>query len=362
MDDTALRQASILVVDGDQASALLLEAILADAGYANVAAATEAGTVERLFDHVMPDLLVVDLQMPGCDGAELASGLRESSERLFQVLIVSTDASVAARRRAFASGAADFLVKPYDREQALLRIAGLLRVQLLRTGLFDRSAQLERRIAERAELGDSRVALLDTLAIAAELRDDRTGEHTRRVGRTAGLLAHRMGLAGDESAVIERTAPLHDIGKVAIPDRILLKPGPLSADEYELIKGHTNIGASILSAGNSALLRTAEEIARSHHERWDGGGYPEGLRDESIPLSGRVVAVADVFDALTHDRPYKVAWPLDQAVFEVGRQRGRQFDPDVVDAFEELDHQQLVDPSVAGPRFQRNGRPAELRR
>ena len=183
------------------------------------------------------------------------------------------------------------------------------------------------------------------LAYVAEYRDDDTGEHTARVGRTAARLGAALELGNHAIDQLRLAAPLHDIGKVAIPDAILLKPGPLTEDELELVRRHTVLGSELLSGSASQLLRVACRVARSHHERWDGRGYPDGLTEARIPLAARIVAVADVFDALTHARPYKRPWPLAEAVTEIAACAGTQFDPAVVRAFMTLDHAELVAPA-----------------
>jgi HD-GYP domain-containing protein (c-di-GMP phosphodiesterase class II) len=187
------------------------------------------------------------------------------------------------------------------------------------------------------ELEAARLETLNRLALAAEFRDDETHAHTQRVARTAELVAERIGLPGEEVAQIRLAAPLHDIGKLGIADAILLKPGRLTAAEFEVVKTHAAVGASLLRDSASAVLRLAGEIALSHHERWDGGGYPGKLCGESIPLSGRIVAVADVFDALTHERPYKPAWSHADAMAEIRRVAGAHLDPALVDVFARLD-------------------------
>ena len=193
------------------------------------------------------------------------------------------------------------------------------------------------------ELRSSRLETLQRLALVAEYRDDNTYHHAERVARTAFLLARELGLPAPEAAVIRQAAPLHDVGKLAVRDAILLKPGELTLNEFDELKRHTAAGAAILAGSSFVVLRSGEEIAATHHERWDGSGYPSGLKREAIPLSGRIVALADVFDALTHERPYKPAWPVGDAVQEIAGLRERQFDPDVVDAFAGLDHASLVD-------------------
>jgi PAS domain S-box-containing protein len=200
--------------------------------------------------------------------------------------------------------------------------------------LADNAKWLEAEISERTrELVEARAETLQRLAVAAEYHDDETAQHTRRVGVSSAEIATRLGLDAEEVGLIGEAAPLHDVGKLAIPDRILLKRGKLSPQEYEVMKTHAALGARVLSGSNAPVLRMAAVIAVSHHERWDGAGYPLGLAGEAIPLVGRVVAVADVFDALTHSRPYKPAWSNGMAVAEIEREAGRQFDPRVVTAF-----------------------------
>jgi PAS domain S-box-containing protein/putative nucleotidyltransferase with HDIG domain len=209
---------------------------------------------------------------------------------------------------------------------------------------------LESAVRDRtAELEDARLEMLRRLALAAEYRDDDTFEHTERVGNAAALLAQQLGLSDTDATTLRQAAPLHDIGKLGISDTILLKPAKLTAEEFEQIKRHTVDGARILSGSSSDVLELAEQIALNHHERWDGHGYPNRLAGDAIPICARIVAVADVFDALTHARPYKHAWPIADAVAEIRRNRGSQFDPTVVDAFERLDPATLVTGHEATP-------------
>lgn len=209
--------------------------------------------------------------------------------------------------------------------------------------LADTTAVAMENVRFYEQLRDSQLDTLQRLALVAEYRDDNTYQHTERVARTAYLLAERLGVSRQEAAVIRQAAPLHDVGKLAVPDSVLLKPGRLTTGEYDQIKRHTAVGAAILAGSNFIVLRRGEEIARSHHERWDGGGYPNSLAGDTIPLSGRIVALADVFDALTHARCYKPAWDTDRAIEEIMALRGRQLDPDVVDAFAQLDPPSLVE-------------------
>jgi putative two-component system response regulator len=190
------------------------------------------------------------------------------------------------------------------------------------------------RVRERTRQRDkAQDEMLQRLAAAGEARDDDTGQHTQRVGRLASEVAQAIGLPADRVALIRQAAPLHDIGKIGIPDAVLLKPGKLSPDEYEVMKGHTIIGARILADGQCDVVRLAASIARHHHERWDGTGYPDRLTAEAIPIEARIVALVDVFDALMHERPYRPAWPRQRVLDHLRQERGRHFDPAICDAF-----------------------------
>src|ERR1035437_664687 len=231
--------------------------------------------------------------------------------------------------------------------------------------LANNAQWLETKVAERTrELEDARTETLQRLAVAAEYHDDDTFQHTKRVGVTAAELAARLGLGEDQVGFLRLAAPLHDVGKLAIPDRILLKPGKLSAQEYEVMKTHAALGVRLLSGSGSPVLQMAAVIAATHHERWDGTGYPAGLAGEAIPLVGRVVAVADAFDALTHDRPYKSAWPVEQAIAEIQRTAGSQFDARVVAAFLAMHNDVAVAAETGSPqqRARTIGAPRRRRR
>jgi putative two-component system response regulator len=341
-----LKDLQILAVDDEASNLLLLERVLEREGYARVAATTDPTAVPAMFTQLRPDLVLLDLHMPVMDGFELMDRLTSLSGDGpgVPILVLTADATDDTKRRALRAGARDFLTKPLDHVELIIRVRNLLQVQFLQARLARQNANLEAEVAERTnDLEHARLEILERLAVAAEFRDDATQEHAWRIGRTCALLAGAVGLPDADVELIRRAALLHDIGKIGISDMVLLKPGRLTSEEFELVQRHTSIGAEILAGSQSPLLRLAQQIALTHHERWDGGGYPNGRSGEEIPLAGRIVAVADVFDALTHERPYKHAWPLDDAVTEILAQAGRQFDPAVVDAFARLDHSSLLD-------------------
>jgi putative two-component system response regulator len=351
MREDDLKGARILIVDDDRCNVELLESLLALSGYRHCTSTTEPRQVLPLFTELQPDLILLDLMMPHLDGFAVMRqlGPRIPEDAYLPILVLTADATPEATRRALAAGAKDFLIKPFDRTEVLLRIRNLLETRWLHLELRSQNRLLADRVKERTrELEAERVETLERLALAAEFRDDDTGQHTKRVGRISALLARALGLPEAHVERIRHAAPLHDIGKIGIPDQILLKPGQLTPEEFEIIKTHTTIGAKILLGSRSPLLQMAEEIALTHHERWDGGGYA-GLAGEAIPLAGRIVALADVFDALTHDRPYKRAWPVEEALAWIAGQRGRQFDPAVVEAFLRLRHGDLLDATDAPP-------------
>jgi putative two-component system response regulator len=335
MLDTTLTTARILIVDDQTSNVLLLEGILQEEDYTAYRGITDSRQVLPMFLEYQPDLILLDLQMPYLDGFEVMNQLRARIPQgvYLPILVLTADITPEAKRQALAEGATDFLTKPFDQMEVVLRIRNLLRTRVLHLQLQDQNQLLEQKVRERTmELEETQIEILERLALAAEYRDDDTGEHTKRVGQMSAQIAQALGLPEAAVELIRRASPLHDVGKIAIPDSILLKPGKLTPEEFELIKTHTTVGAKILSGGRFPLLQRAEEIALTHHERWDGTGY-FGLKGETIPITGRIVAVADVFDALTSARPYKEAWPRAEAIEEVQRQSGRQFDPMMVEAF-----------------------------
>lgn len=329
-----MSRARIMIVDDEVANVRVLQRLLEKAGYHNLVVLTDPRDVLPSFDDARPDIILLDLQMPHLSGHDILHQLRPRVLNEFlPVLVLTADVTSRAREESLGLGAKDFLTKPFDHTEVLQRVGNLLETRFLHLQLKDQNLTLETRVRERTrDLNQARLEILTRLALAAEFRDDDTGKHTQRVGYTAALIAAELNLPSGEIELLWRAVPLHDVGKIGIPDAILLKPGRLTAAEFEVMKRHARIGGEILSGSEVPLLKAAESIAVTHHEHWDGKGY-YGMAGEEIPLAGRIAAVADVFDALTHERPYKHAWSFEDSLSEITAQSGYQFDPTIVDAF-----------------------------
>lgn len=343
MDAAAIYGACIVVVEDDPDNIRVLRGMLNVSGYSEVHSCYDAGHLLELCRVLKPDLLLLDLNLESRSGLGLLAEVRQEigGPETLPVIVISGDRRLYACHQSLRLGANDFISKPFDELEIQLRISNALRLQVLHQRVKLANEVLEERVRERTEeLIDAQIQFLGRLAAAAELRDDVTGRHTARVGATSALIAQVMGLAEDEVDAIRHAAPLHDVGKLAVPESILRKPDRLTAEEYNIMKCHTVVGSRILETENPhsswPIMRAAEEIARSHHEHWDGAGYPRRLRGTNIPLCGRIVAVADVYDALTHQRPYKEAWPEDLSLRKIEDLSGTQFDPAVVLAFRRI--------------------------
>ncbi len=341
------KQHRILVVDDEEATRVLLAEMAESLGYEVESARDgfEAGAKLKLDI----DLVLLDARMPGMDGFAVAQKIRaDETYADVPILMATALESREDRLRAVEAGVNDFITKPFDQTELKLRVASLLRMKDAQDALKGRLAELERKANQRAndlrealqQMGDAQrrehEAHLDTvhrLAMAAEYKDENSGRHILRVRQYCELLGRALNLTPGGVELLSDAAPLHDIGKIAIPDAVLLKPGSLDEAEWETMKKHTTIGADMLSGSSSELLRAGETIALSHHEKWDGSGYPQILRGEDIPLWGRICAVADVFDSLTSDRPYRKALDEAEALEIMKEQRGGHFDPKILDVF-----------------------------
>ncbi|HTS76355.1 MAG TPA: HD domain-containing phosphohydrolase [Bryobacteraceae bacterium] len=330
-----IQNSRILIIDDRPENVLLLERMLAETGYRFTKGITDSRKALAVFTEFSPDLVAIDLRMPFVDGFSLLKQFRSRipDGDFVPVLVLTADNSRTAKHDALSLGAKDFVTKPLDRAETVLRIYNLLETRWLHKELQHHNETLELKVQERTrQLEEAQLEILQRLALAAEYRDDSTGEHTQRVGWLAALLAKHIGLSGGEVELIYRAAPLHDLGKIGIPDQILLKPGKLTPEEFKHIKTHTDIGRIILSGSKFPILQTAERIALYHHERWDGKGYYQ-LKGAAIPLEARIVSVVDAFDVITHARPYKQADSPEHATEVIQQESGGQFDPGLVEAF-----------------------------
>ena len=336
--DRCINDARILIVDDEEDNVELVRRILESDGFSAIESTNDPREVaDRVLDFE-PDLILLDILMPHMNGYEVLGRLGEPDleDASCPVLVLTSDHSRQAQRQAWMAGSKDYVTKPLSPSEVRMRVRNLIETRLLHLELKEHNELLEDRVQERtAELEEARMQVLFRLARAAEYRDDETGQHTRRVGRSAATIARTLGLEKDEVSRIRLAAPLHDVGKIGIPDRILLSCERLSDDEFRVMQTHCSIGADLLASEGVPLLDLAAEIALNHHERWDGTGYPNRVGGDEIPVTGRIVAVADTFDALTHARPYKKAWPVEAAVKEVEDHSGRAYDPEVVEAFQE---------------------------
>lgn len=332
VDLTGMR---ILLVDDEEASLVLVRGILERAGYQNVITCDQPHRAVEFYTKERPDLVVLDQHMPQRDGLQVLGDLRPLLPDAFPILMVTGDMRPELRDAALAGGAKDFLNKPVNPGETRLRIRNLLESRHYQVELQNQNERLEQAVRQRTqELEHSQLEMLVRLARAAEYRDDDTGEHTWRIAQLSGAIARRLGLAPHRVEMLMRAARLHDVGKITVPDDILLKPGNLTSDEFAVIRGHAKAGAELLSGSRSPTIRMAESIALTHHERWDGAGYPQGLSGERIPIEARIVAVADAFDAMSRDRSHRRALPMTEVVDEIVANSGRQFDPQVVKAFQ----------------------------
>jgi putative two-component system response regulator len=338
----------ILLVDDDAQVRRVMERLLTAEGYQVLQAADgESALVVLTQEHI--DTVVLDMAMPGMSGLDVCRNLRSDPRHEHTPVVFVTGMNDREfRREALRAGATDFLGKPFDEVELLARLRNSIRVKLYFDGLArersDLRGAVDRHLGEleaatarlqrlQQELAVARHETIERLARAAEYRDDETAAHLHRMSAYCHLIGQKLGLDDYACEMLRIASPMHDVGKIGIPDQILLKPGRLTADEYTIMKEHAEIGFRILSGSDSELVRFAASIAHTHHEKWAGGGYPRGLAGEAIPLEGRIAAVADVFDALTSARPYKRAWPIPDAVAHLEAGAGEHFDPNLVSLF-----------------------------
>ncbi|HET8731082.1 MAG TPA: HD domain-containing phosphohydrolase [Moraxellaceae bacterium] len=331
----AIRRAHILVVDDEETNLKLVDGILRNRGFENVTLVSDPREVVASYQARRPALVLLDLNMPHLDGFEVMAQLKALNDPLLPPIVILTAQSGRDfLLRALEAGARDFVAKPFDRHELMMRVRNLLEAEMAHRLLHDQKSVLEEMVRQRTEeLHHTRLQIVQRLGRAAEYRDEETGNHILRMSHTCALLARKIGWSEYQIDLILNASPMHDIGKIGIPDAILLKPGRFTPPEWEVMKTHAAIGGQLLDGDSSDLMVMARDIALSHHEKWDGSGYPGGLAGEAIPMAGRIAALADVFDALTSCRPYKPAWPVEMALDYVRAQRGNHFDPQLVDVF-----------------------------
>jgi putative two-component system response regulator len=332
----------LLLVHGPGAARDLIAAALAQAGYGDVTSCPESERILELCMSERPDLVLLDLDVAGTSHRALEA-IRHMTDGVaaLPVLGLTEDTSAEMRSWALAAGVRDVVNKPVDATELCARVRNGLQVRHLQRQLSDRNAILREAVRERTGEVDTARESLSILAAIADFHDDDSSQHAQRVGVAAARIAQALDLDEQFVATIRDAAPLHDIGKVGISRRILLKPDKLTPAEWMHMTRHVEIGARILATARSPVLRMASEIAGTHHERWDGNGYVAGLLGAEIPLAGRITALADVWDTLTHERPYKAAWDEERALAEIDSQAGAQFDPRVVEAFRAIDRRLL---------------------
>ena len=325
----------ILAVDDEPANLKLVHKLLTSAGYAPPELIQDPRDLLAAYARRKPDLILLDLNMPKLDGFAVLQQLAGLQDPLLPpVMVLTAQTEREYLLRALELGARDCVTKPIDRTEILMRVRNLLDAHLAHRMVYDQKSVLEAMVRARtAELQRTRLQVVQRLGRAAEYRDNETGLHTLRMSHYATALARSLGWSEEHSELLLHASPMHDIGKIGIPDAILLKNGPFTPEEWAVMKTHVQIGASILEEGDSPLLHMAAEIALHHHEKWDGSGYPHGLRETAIPQSARIVAVADVFDALTSERPYKPAWSVEDALAHLHAEAGQHFDPEVIGHF-----------------------------
>ncbi len=332
-------KAHILAVDDEPLICQVISEYLEKIGYFCQPVIDATNALLELKRHPY-DLIIIDIIMPGRDGIWLLNQVKTHFPEIAIIMLTAIHETQIAID-CLKMGAYDYLIKPIDFDKLALSIERALKKRHLELKVKEYQAHLEEMVTERTaqlkeaheQLKQSQIEIIHRLAMAAEFKDIGTGAHIKRMSEYSAAIAKRFGMPPHRVELILYASPMHDIGKIGIPDYILLKEGKLTPEEWEIMKQHTTIGASILSGSKFELLRLAEVIALTHHERYDGKGYPRGLRGEDIPIEGRIVALADAFDALTSKRPYKPALPIEKTIDIIKEERGRQFDPHIVDVF-----------------------------
>jgi len=318
---------TVLIVDDTPENIDILSDVLTPHYQIKVATNGEKALRIMSAEH-KPDLILLDIMMPGISGYEVCQRLKRNSDtKSIPIIFVTAMSELEDEKKGLELGAVDYITKPISPAIVLARVRTHL-------ALYDQTRELERMVALRtAELQTTRLQIIRRLGRAAEFKDNETGNHVIRMSHYARLTAQAMGMSEQRADLLFNAAPMHDIGKIGIPDNVLLKPGKLDETEWDIMRQHPRMGADIIGLHKDELLEAAHAVALTHHEKWDGSGYPQGLRGEDIPVFGRIVAIADVFDALTSARPYKKAWTVDDALAHIEAGAGNHFDPALIAPF-----------------------------
>lgn len=326
----------VFVIDDQVDNLLLIQESMRQMGYTSVETETDPRIGLVRFNSEDFDLLLLDYNMPEMNGLDVLISLADkAAKECIPVIMLTAQDDKNTRHATLGAGAKDFISKPIDLIELKLRVGNLLENRLLHLQQRNQNRLLEEKVAQRTEaLQALQLELIQRLANAAEYRDNDTGQHVQRMSLYAQCIGRQLGLSESQQSLLLKASPMHDIGKIGISDKILLKPGKFTCEEFVVMQHHTRIGAKILEGSTFELIQAAHDIALCHHERWNGEGYPRGLRGQEIPLLARIVSVADVFDALTMVRPYKAAWSIEAAYEEILSLSGSFFDPQVVDAFQ----------------------------
>ncbi len=327
----------ILIVDDTPANLGVLGKTLELENY-EISTAPNGELAVEIANSFDPDLILMDIMMPGMDGFETCKVLKDDPKtKGIPVIFMSSLNDTQNICKGFDHGGLDYIPKPFRREEVLSRVRTHIQLHSLIKEREQYTQTLEETVRQRTqELHSTRLEVINCLGRAGEYRDNETGMHVVRMSHYSRVLAKKVGLSDEKCSLLFHASPMHDIGKIGIPDHVLLKPGKLTPEEWTIMQTHVTIGAEILSRDDSPLMKTAKTVALHHHEKWDGSGYPNQLKGEEISLEGRIIAVCDVFDALTSKRPYKDPWPMDKTMALIEDSRGKHFEPSVVDCFKEI--------------------------
>lgn len=328
----------ILIIDDEQINITVLDALFDSNEFTNIFATTDPVEGVKLYKENDIDLILLDINMPVLNGFEVMTEFSKIQKAIPPpILVLTAQNDNDTRMHALNGGASDFITKPFSMEEVQSRANNLLDMHLSHKALDNFNHELEIKVKERThQLSQSQQEALECLGYAAEYKDMDTAKHTVRVGWYSRLLGKKIGISGEELEILFQASPMHDVGKIGIPDKILLKPGKFEPDEWAIMQTHCEIGANILNRNSSPLMISAKEIALSHHEKWDGSGYPNNLTGNDIPINARIVILADIFDALTIERPYKKPWTLEKTIEYIMAESGNFFDPDIVKAFSDV--------------------------